>query len=246
MLRELKCTLRFFDHVGDITLKYFELRLPELAGKRSTEDPAVYRAYYKDLISDKPAYSDLTEHQKYLHDLQGPTDPVIASHRIRTRVPRLQPRTRSLAASSHLEDAGRRLAFESYHFKERLRLVSRSCSAILPDQSQRTIFQRAIGKTISSFETSNRRLLKYRNFIVHGPAGRTDEFADLRSWELGGILYHPDLWYDYNNAFWTAQGEWTNLAKMLIASMESCLLSVQSTNERLIKSGSFNFCRQHQ
>jgi hypothetical protein len=98
-----------------------------------------------------------------------------------------------------------------------------------------------ISKIIRQYDRANKRILHFRNFVVHGPKGRIDEFADLRSWELAGIFLHNDLWLDYNNAFEGARSEWATISRNLIISMEAAAAAVQLLNEALICAGAFQF-----
>ena len=109
---------------------------------------------------------------------------------------------------------------DTFHFKERVSLFGTSAIALIGDVKWQKHTQIEIGRIIRHFCRANQRLLKYRNFVVHGPKNRIDEFADLRSWELGGIFLHNDLWLDYNNEFEIFRTDWATLAKHLIQSME--------------------------
>jgi hypothetical protein len=242
MQRELRFTLRLSDHIGQLTLQHFEFRRPHTSFElEQAADFGAYRAYYKELFIDQPVYDQLTRHQKYLHDLQSLIGPIISSYRIKTRLPRLKPRTRVIAASSRLEQAAQLLAFEAYHFKERLKLFGRSTEELISNPIRKFAFQKEVGKIISNFKFANTRLFRYRNFVVHGPLNRFDEFANLRTWELGGLIHHPDLWYDYNTAFYAVQEDWVRLAKTLISSMEGSVFGIQTINENLIRDISLDF-----
>lgn len=240
MKRELKYSLRLSEHSKEIFANYFEIRVPFLEAFEEW-NAAEYRAYIRDVITDRPSYSELTGHQKYLHDLGGLIAPILSAYRLRIRIPRLKPRTYSVTASARLEECGQLLAMAAFHFKERIKLFGKSAAVIVIDTKQRNELQVQIGRIVRNYSDTNKRLMKFRNFIVHGPEGREDEFADIRSCELGGIFLHNDLWFEYNTQFEQCKAEWTTIAKELIGSMEIAIAEVQALNERLIQEKAFDF-----
>lgn len=240
MWQELKYALRLSEHVKQITLKYFEFQNPYSEAFQEYNE-LTYRAYIRDVVIDRPSYSDLTNDQKYLHDLGGLIAPVLSAYRIRGRIPRLKPRTYHITASARLEECGQLLAMDAFHFKERIRLFGKSASLIIMNAKRRSEFQSEIGRVVRNYSHANKRLMKYRNFVVHGPEGRIDEFADLRNWQLSGLLLHNDLWLDYNNEFELLRTEWASLAKELIQAMERGTSEIHLMNENLIETSAFGF-----
>jgi hypothetical protein len=81
MWQELKYTFRLSEHVKQITLKYFEFRNPYSEAFQQYNE-LTYRAYLRDVDVDRPSYSDLTNDQKYLHDVGGLVAPVLSAYRI--------------------------------------------------------------------------------------------------------------------------------------------------------------------
>lgn len=140
------------------------------------------------MISDHPTYDDFTPEQRYLHDLGELTGPVLSAYRTHHRIARLHPRTGRIAASGNLETSGQRLAMDAYHFKVRIELFGDSAATVISDKQTREEFQSAIGRIARNFSRANKRVMKYRNFVVHGPKNRVDEFALLRGLELGGFF----------------------------------------------------------
>lgn len=195
----------------------------------------------RDLLMIRPADSDLTTEQKYLRDLGAITEPVLSVYRTKNKLKRLQPRINVLNASFALEDCGRRLAMDAYHFKERVRLFAENCIPLVINQKARAQITKQIGRSLRTYARENTRLLKFRNFVVHGPRGRTDEFEDLRCAELAGILLHSDLWLEYKNVFEDVRCEWALIAKSLIRSMETVIAAIQVMNENMIESASLSF-----
>jgi hypothetical protein len=130
----------------------------------------------------------------------------------------------------------------AFHFKERLKLFGKSAAAIIADEKRRRFFEDKIGRIIRNYTTANKRIMRYRNFVVHGPEGREDEFADLRSCELAGLFLHGDLWFEYNNEFGRHRTDWTLIARNLIGSMEISIAAIQQLNENLITERAFDFC----
>jgi hypothetical protein len=243
MRHELKFTLRLSEHVQSVSLKHFEFRHPYLQQTVDYNDQETYRAYIRDLIVDRPSYSELTLDQKYLHDLGAVISPILSAYRTKNRIPRLRPRTGQIIASGRLEECCQQLAMDAFNFKERLSLFGDSAAAIISKSIELADFKVEVGRIIRNYRNANNRLLKYRNFVVHGPKGRIDEFSDLRSWELSGIFLHSDLWLDYNNAFEATRSEWTQVAKTLINSMEAAAAELQILNEGKIEIFSFRFLR---
>jgi hypothetical protein len=241
MWKELKYALRLSEHLKDVTARYFEIRSPYTLQAFEEYNDQTYRAYIRDVVVDRPGYSEFTQDQKYLHDLGGLIGPILSAQRIKGRVPRLKPRTYHITASERLEECGRLLAMDAFHFKERIRLFGKSGSSIIIKLDQRIEFQNEIGRIVRNYNQATKRLMKYRNFVVHGPDGRIDEFADLRGWELSGLLLHNDLWLDYNNEFETCRSEWTLLAKQLIRAMERAAAEIQLLNENFISVAAFGF-----
>jgi hypothetical protein len=240
MRRELKYTLRLLEHLKAITLKYFDIKNTFIS---ELDDVAAYRAYIRDIIVEQPFYADFTPEQRYLHDLAGVISPVLSAYRTKKRIPLLRPRTGKVTASAILEESGQRLAMDTFHFKERISLFGASTIALIVDLKWQKHTQMEIGRIIRNFSRETQRLLKYRNFVVHGPKTRTDEFADLRSWELGGIFLHDDLWLDYNNEFETTRAEWAAISKDLIRSMESTIAAAQLLNANNIERRAFTFSK---
>src|SRR5262249_8053422 len=128
-MKGLRYTLRFFDHIRVVTLTHFELH-DDLRYVVETNDEQTYQSYLKDLLLIRPSYDQYSEEQKYLHSLSALVEPVISAHRLLNRLHRLRPRTRTVNASSRLEDCVRQLAMESYHFKERMCLFGNNVSSL--------------------------------------------------------------------------------------------------------------------
>jgi hypothetical protein len=133
---------------------------------------------------------------------------------------------------------------DAFHFKERIKLFGESGASIIFASAQRETFQKQIGRIVRNYSQANRRLLKYRNFVVHGPQSRVDEFADLRSWELSSLLLHNDLWFEYNNAFDSCRSDWTVVSRDLIRAMERAAAEIQILNENCIETAVFGFARR--
>jgi len=241
MKRELRYTLRLLDHLKQVTLRYFEISTSYLREDVDSDGSECFRAYVRDIIVNRGSASDLTPEQKYLRDLGDVISPVLSAYRTKGRIYRLQPRTGQIAASAKLEECGQRLAMDAYHFKSRLSLFGKSAAAIINSSALRRGFQAEIGQIIRAFAHNNRRLLTYRNFVVHGPEGRLDEFADLRNWELAGIFLHSDLWLDYNNEFDEVRSLWCSIARKLVRSMEIAIANTQLLNENSIAATAFEF-----
>jgi hypothetical protein len=200
------------------------------------QDEVVYRRYIRDIFTNAPSYSDLTIEQKYLHSLVAMSDPILSAYRIRNRIRRLQPRTKVINASSALEDSGRRLSMEAYHFKERVRLFADGAIQLVDDITLIDVIRHKVSRILRSYNQHNTRLIKFRNFVVHGPRGRIDEFAELRHLELACIFLHDDLWFEYKNEFDSLKSEWTTIGNDLIRSMEIIMAAIQLLNENLILS----------
>lgn len=241
MRRTLKYTLRLHDHLGSLTRQHFQLRAPFLNQLDDIPDVQTYRAYLQEILTDRAHYSELTPDQRYLHDLAGLVSPVISAYRLRLRLPHLKPRTGEVRASERLEECCQQLAIVSYNFRERVKSFGGSATNIVRDLSLQSDTCSQIATIIRRYDRKNDRILRYRNFLVHGPKGRTDEFADLRSWELSGIFLHNDLWLDYNNAFDELQLEWTSISRGLLSSMEEVIANVQLLNENLVAKAAYNF-----
>lgn len=245
MRKALKYTLRLHDHVGAITSAYFGLRAPYFEQTRDEDhDSGLYRRYLQDLIIDRVHYSDLTPDQKYLHDLGSLASPALLAYQMRLSLANRKPRTGNIRASSNLEDSCQRLSLAVYSFKERLKMFGDSLVAIVADETDQRYVRGEVGKIVRRYELANKRIIRYRNFIVHGPKGRLDEFADLRSWELAGIFLHSDLWLDYNNAFEEVRESWKALGQSAVASMEEAIASIQLLNENLISRSALCFLRR--
>lgn len=180
MREALKYTLRLHDHIGGITKTHFELHSPFLS--QTENDAQTYRAYLQEMITDRAHYSDLTVDQRYLHDLGGLVAPVLSVYRFRLRLAHLKRRTRDIRASARLEECCQHLALATYNFKERIKAFGESTIFIILGTHVQTETSQKIGKIIHRYAQANERVMRYRNFVVHGPKGRLDEFADLRSW----------------------------------------------------------------
>lgn len=241
MRTTLKHTLRLHDHLSSLTRAHFELRAPFLDQLTDIPDAQTYRAYLQEVLMDRVHYSDFTTDQKYLHDLAGLVGPVTSAYRLRLSLPRLKPRTGEIRASERLEECCQRLALVAYNFRERIKAFSESATNIIHDPLLQSETCDRAGKIIKQYDEKNGRILRYRNFVVHGPKGRIDEFADLRSWELSGIFLHNDLWLDYNNEFDQVKMEWISISRNLLTSMEAAIATVQLLNENLVAAGAFNF-----
>ncbi|MCG6205880.1 hypothetical protein LPW26_14610 [Rhodopseudomonas sp. HC1] len=195
----------------------------------------------KELITDRANYADLTPDQRYLHDLGGLVSPILSAYRARIRLSRLSRRTGTINASSRLEDTCQRISLEAYNFKERLKLFGDSLSDILCAKSERKEISARVGSIIRKYEKENGRIIRYRNYVIHGPRGRIDEFADLRTWEISGFLLHNDLWFDYNNEFDEMRETWASLTCRLLAAMEEAVFSIQALNEKLLTEAGLSF-----
>jgi len=240
MRRELKYTLRLLDHLKAITKKYFSIENSFIS---DFDDAGAYGNYIRDIIFDEPSYADLTPEQRYLHDLANIITPVLSAYRIKRRIPLLRYRTRKITASAILEECGQRIGMDAFHFKERISLFGASANALIEDQHCRRHSQTEIARLIRNFNHANLRLLKYRNFVVHGPKNRTDEFANLRWLELAGIFLHDDLWHEYNNEFDNARSEWRTMSINLIQSMEATIAAAQLLNENNIERRILSFSK---
>jgi hypothetical protein len=239
-VKELNYTFRFFEHIRLVTIAHFKLS-DGLQHVLSIEDGETYKAYITDLLVTSPNDAHLTKEQSYLLTLGAIVHPALSAHRIRNRLRGLQPRTHALNPSANLEECGKRLSMEAYHFKERIRLFGDNAIALSIDPIFAGNFGKTIGRILRNFQHENLKLLKFRNFVVHGPKGRIDEFADLRSWELSAILLHSDIWLEYKNQFEGVRSEWNQIGGKLIRSMESTIAAVQLANENAIESRSLSF-----
>lgn len=240
-VKELHYTFRFFDHIRRITLAHFRPS-DDLQHVLDINDDETYRSYVTDLLVTSPTDPHITKEQNYLLALGGIVDPVLSAYRIRARMRRLQPRTNVLNPSAALEDCGRRLSMEAYHFKERIRLFGINATALMIDGAPTTgAFNKLIGRIVGHYQRENARLLRFRNFVVHGPRGRSDEFADLRSWALAAILLHSDVWFEYKHQFEDVRSEWNQISATLVRSMDAAIAAIQLANENAIASRSFSF-----
>jgi hypothetical protein len=233
--RELRYTFRFFEHMKSIVQAHF-LISENFQSTLDYQDEAVYKSYIRDIFTNVPSYSDLTIEQQYLHSLAALTDPIISAYRTKNRIMRLQPRTRVINASFALEDSGRRLSMEAYHFKERVRIFAESSITLVNNKASVAGFNDKVSRILRSYNQQNSRLIRFRNFVVHGPRGRIDEFADLRHLQLACTFLHDDLWFEYKNEFNSTKSEWVVFEKKFIRSMEIAIASIQTLNENMILS----------
>ena len=129
---------------------------------------------------------------------------------------------------------------EAFHFKERIRLFAESANDVLKEQ-RRLEFGKTVGKIVQRFNRDNQRLLRYRNFTVHGPRNRIDEFSLLREWELSGMFLHSDLWEEFNKCFESTRLEWKTVTQNLISSIEKAAADIQLLNEHCLNRSDFSF-----
>jgi len=208
------------------------------------DDGEMYRKYVRDLIIFKPETAHLSNEQNYLRCLVEITGPILSAYRLKGRIHRSQRRTHILEPWSKFEESGKMLAMEAYHFKARIRLLGEAISAVISDELSKKHLAKDIGRAIRGFEATNVRLLKYRNFVVHGPKGRVDEFEGLRGMALSAHLLHDDLWLEYNNVFDETKEEWISISSDLIRSMEKAISEIQLLNENLLSTGALTFVSQ--
>jgi len=217
-----------------IVRTYFEIS-QDFQSTLDYQDEEVYINYIRDIFKSAPLHEDFTIEQRYLYSLVALVEPILSSYRIRNRIRRLQPRIKIINASFALEDSVKRLSMEAYHFKERVRLFSESTNSLATQSGASIIgFNSSIGRIIRTYTQHNLRIIKFRNFIVHGPKGRIDEFEHLRRLELACIFIHDDLWLEYKNEFDNARSEWTTFGGNLIRSMETAIAAIQLANENLV------------
>jgi hypothetical protein len=232
--KELQHTLRFFEHMKFIVRTYFEIS-QDFQSILDYQDDEIHINYIRDIFKNAPLHDNFTIEQRYLYSLVALVEPILSAYRTRNRIRRLQPRIKIINASFALEESVKRLSMEAYHFKERVRMFSESTNSLV-EQSGASItgFNNSIGRIIRTYTQNNLRLIKFRNFVVHGPKGRIDEFEYLRRLELACIFLHDDLWLEYKNEFDSARSEWTALARELVGSMETAIAAIQLANEHLV------------
>lgn len=236
----LHYTFRLQEHIRTVMNAHFELRDYQQEDI-NIEDIETYRAYIRDFITTVEN-THLTPEQQYLQSLLAITEPSMSAFRFIKKIRRLKPRTGRLNASRTLEETAKLLAMESYHFKERIRLFSKNTSTLMTDASCADALSIKIKRLLQKYERTNKKLIKYRNYVVHGPRGRLDEFASLRTAEICAHTLHDDLWFDYKNEFEIAQDEWMQIGKSLIDSMETATAEIQLINENAISCQSLTFC----
>jgi hypothetical protein len=146
-----------------------------------------------------------------------------------------------LNPSYPLEECGKRLALEAYHFKERVKDFWNSVEEIVlePDAYER--FSAEMRRILRAYEKDNSRLLRYRNFVVHGRTGRVDEFQYLKSLALCATLIHDDLWAEYRSEFEILRSEWIEVSSNLLRSINRCLLHIEVLNDTLMENRAFSF-----
>src|SRR5262249_50224745 len=146
--------------------------------------------------------------------------------------------------SATIISAARDLSFEAYHFHARLKEHLHSSANLHFSCDAAANYEKKMVRMANTYKKANDRVLRHRNFVVHGPKNRVDEFSDLRLAELCATTMHDDLWFEYKNVFEDCKDEWTAMAKGLISSMETALAMVQNENENAIDEGRLTFARR--
>jgi hypothetical protein len=215
-------------------LKYFD----------EIDDRGSARQFIRQLILPDAPAKEPTPEQRYLRDLLEVPGPAMQACRAANRLMGAKARPSARDTSTTFVSAARDLSFEAYHFHERLKEHLRSSLSIHIVRQDAAVFQKRMVRIAASYKKANDRLLRYRNFVVHGPKNRVDEFSDLRLAELCATTMHDDLWFEYRNVLEECKQEWTAIAKQLVRSMEASLAMVQNENENAIDEGRLTFSRK--
>lgn len=241
---ELRYALRFFEHVVSVMGAYFEVP-HDLEYLREINDHKTARRFIRALFLPASTPAELTHEQQYLQSLLELPGSAIEAGRATNRLRASKPRSRTPRASTALLVAARDLAYEAYHFQERVKEHINSVLRIHLSDVDAEKHKKKLIRMLKAYQTSNDRLLRYRNFLVHGPKNRVDEFIELKLAELGAETLHEDLWVEHRRVFDEYQQEWCDMARTLLRSMEALLAMVQSENENAIAAARLTFTVVH-
>lgn len=239
-IAKLPHTYGFSEHAVGIMTKYFEIP-KDLAYLGEIDDQATARQYVRQLLLPVEPVSGQLASQTYLRTLFELPGPVIEARRAMSRISSSKPRPRTERASTALVAAARDLAFEAYHFKERIKEHATCLKQVHRRQTEATHHAKKVVRLLRQYEQKNDRVLRHRNFIVHGPRNRHDEFSDLKLVELAAIALHDDLWFEQLNVFNEYRLDWLSLSKTLLTSMETAIAIIQVENENSVVRGEYVF-----
>lgn len=235
--------MKFFDHALRVMSEYFQVS-DELKYFHEIDDRATARQFIPQLVLPGPPATGPTSEQRYLRDLLEVPGPAVEARRAANRLISAKPRPRSRHASTTLVSAVRDLSFEAYHFHVRLKEHLQSALDIHLSAQDAAAHEKRLVRIIKAYKKANDRLLRHRNFLVHGPRNRVDEFSDLRLSELCATTMHDDLWFEYKNVFEEYKDEWCAIARALVRSMETSLAMLQNENENAIDEGRLTFAKK--
>lgn len=220
--------------------QYFEISA-DLKYLDEVNDRTTARQFIRQLLLPLPPTTALTRHQEYLRGLVELPGPALDAQRAARRLQSAKPRPRTSRAATALIAAARDLAFEAYHFQERIKHHIEGVVRIHISNASAEQHKKKLGKVVREYQKANDRLLRHRNFLVHGPRNRHDEFSDLRLAELAAITLHDDLWFEHANVFEEYKEAWCGIANRLLRSIDSSLMIIQNENENAIANGTLNF-----
>lgn len=220
---------------------YFEIS-PDLEYLHEIDDRSTARQYIRQLVLPTRPVAELTNEQTYLRDLIELAQPVVQANRAGSRIRSAKARSKLDRASHSLTAAVRDIAHEGYHFRERVKAHMTSVAQVHRCPTAAKEHTGALARMLRRYDSANDRILRHRNFLVHGPKGRVDEFADLRLAELAAIVLHSDLWLDQKNVFDEYQRDWSHLGRTLLLSMEETIALLQTENENAIAGKMLSFC----
>lgn len=238
-MKNKKYEENYIAHVFAITSRYFEVS-PDLKYVTEINEHVSARRFIRELILPigKPKY---TPEQKYLRSLLELHLPMENAKRARLRIVSSKPKARSARASSSLIHAARDISFECYHFQERLKDVIDTTGAIYKNPREYAVHKSKLARVVRDYKKNHSRILSHRNFLVHGPSNRIDEFEDLRLVELSAEMLHDDIWFEHANVFEEIKQDWIAITQELLRTMSSTLVIVQHENENAIERKSFTF-----
>jgi hypothetical protein len=215
-----------------MTFKYFEL-VDDLRYVDEIRDDQTYHSYVRDLLVGMPPA--LSKNQEYLQSAGAMAEPVFSAYRLKRRIQRLKAKTNIVNPCADLETSAKQLAMEAYHFQERIKLFGDCAIAIVTTPSGVPRLSMEIARVIRAYQKENVRVLRYRNFVVHGPRGRLDEFQALRNSALCAILFHSDLWLNYRGDFEDARRPWVDISTTLLRAMNTALMKIELLNDSLLE-----------
>lgn len=236
--KELEQTSRFFTFIQSVTSKHFEIS-EDLRYVNEIGDGETYKAYIRELlIEPRPS---LTNGQTYLRSLTDLVEAPLAIVRAYRRMRRLKVKTHIASPHAALEECAKIFAMEAYHFLQRIKEHGNSVYPLVVKPISVSSAKVRISQIIKKFQKSDARVLQFRNFLVHGPRNRCDEFQTLRNSSLAAIIYHSDLWLNYKNDFEEAREDWLQIAEALLSAIDVALMEIQNLNETLIEAGDMTF-----